>query len=90
MNTDTITQIANYTPIPVLDKGWLKLDNFMGSSDDIAECARESYKKGTKRVNQNKGLIDRLVRHHHTSPLEMGIVRVRIKAPLFVIAQWVR
>lgn len=87
---ETVDQVANYEPIPVLDKGWIKLDNFLGSSSDIAATARESYKKGTKKVNEDRGLIDRLVRKRHTSPLEMGIIRVRMKAPLFVIAQIVR
>lgn len=83
-------QVADYAEYKVLDKGWVKLDNFMGSDSDTAACARESYKKGTKQINNDIGLLDHLIRNMHTSPLEMPIVRYRQKIPLFVLAQQVR
>jgi len=62
----------------------------MGSDGDIADAARVSYGKGTRAVSDNKNLIRYLVRHKHTSPLEMASVKFHLKLPIFVMRQLVR
>jgi thymidylate synthase (FAD) len=62
----------------------------MGSDGDIADSARVSYGKGTRSVSANRNLIRYLVRHKHTSPLEMGTVKFHLKLPIFVMRQLVR
>ena len=74
----------------VLDHGEVAIINWMGSDDSIAEAARVSYQKGTSKTSNNPQLIRYLLRHKHTSPFEMAQVQLYIKAPLFVMRQWMR
>jgi thymidylate synthase (FAD) len=74
----------------VLNKGFVRLVDWMGNDSSIARAARVSYGKGTKSVNEDSALIDYLIRHHHTSPIEMVEFVFHIKLPLFVMAQLVR
>lgn len=74
----------------VLDKGFVRLVDHMGDDSRIVQSARVSYGDGTKSVRQDKGLIDYLVRHRHTSPLEQVEFTFHIKLPLFVMGQLVR
>ncbi|AGH07416.1 thymidylate synthase [Sulfitobacter phage phiCB2047-B] len=74
----------------VLDHGFIRLVEHMGSDSSIAESARMSYGRGTKKVNNDQGLINYLVRNHHTSPLEMGEIKVHMRLPIFVMRQLVR
>lgn len=74
----------------MLDHGEVAILNWMGSDDSIAEAARVSYKKGTNKTSNNAQLIRYLMRHKHTSPFEMAQVQLYIKAPLFVMRQWMR
>ena len=77
--------------VEVLDHGYIKLVDVMGSDSDICTAARVSYHEGsTKKTNEDKGLIDHLLRHRHTSPFEMGEMKFEIKLPIFVERQWVR
>ena len=77
--------------VNVLDKGYIKLVDVMGSDEDICVAARVSYHEAsTKKVSEDKGLIDHLLRHRHTSPFEMGEMKFEIKLPIFVERQWVR
>lgn len=74
----------------VLDKGFVKYLEHMGSDNKIAQSARTSYQQGTKSINDNKTLIRYLIRKFHSSPLEMGEIKFHIKAPIFVIIQVIR
>lgn len=76
--------------IKVLDHGFVGLVDHMGSDSAIAEAARVSYGKGTKTVNKDRGLIRYLVKHRHTSPIEMGELKFHIKCPIFVMRNLVR
>lgn len=75
---------------PVLDHGYVMLVDYMGSDDAIVEAARVSYGEGTKKTRDDAGLIDYLMRHHHTSPFEMCTLKFEVKLPIFVERQWVR
>ena len=75
---------------PVLDKGFVRLVDYMGSDDRIVQSARVSYGKGTKTVREDKALIAYLLRNQHTSPFEQVVLTFHIKLPIFVARQWVR
>src|SRR6185437_3985027 len=50
-------------PIPVLDHGFVRVIDYMGDDGAVVQAARVSYGKGTKRVNEDKGLIQYRIRH---------------------------
>jgi thymidylate synthase (FAD) len=74
----------------VLNKGFVRLVDWIGSDSRVVQAARVSYGKGTKTIREDSGLIDYLMRHRHTSPFEMVSFTFHIKLPLFVFAQLVR
>jgi len=74
----------------ILDHGQVVLLDVFGSDARIAESARVSYGKGTKKVSSDKALIRYLLRHRHTSPFEMCEVLFYLKVPIFVARQLVR
>jgi thymidylate synthase (FAD) len=75
----------------ILDYGIVSLLEVMGSDKTIAESARISYNtNSTKQTSTDEQLIRYLVRHKHTSPLEMGVVRFYLKLPIFVARQLIR
>ena len=76
--------------IKVLDHGFVILRDVMGNDHDIAESARMSYGRGTKKVNSDEGLLRYLLLNHHTSPFEMAEIKVHMRLPIFVMRQWVR
>lgn len=76
--------------IPVLNKGFIRLVDYMGGDDRIVQTARVSYGEGTKTIRQDAGLIDYLLRHEHTSPFEHVIFEFHCKMPIFVARQWIR
>lgn len=75
---------------PVLNKGFVRLVDYMGSDERIVQAARVSYGSGTKTVRQDEALIDHLLRNEHTSPFEQVVYTFHIKMPLFVARQWLR
>jgi thymidylate synthase (FAD) len=79
-----------YQPIPVLDKGFVRVIDYMGDDQAIVQAARVSYGTGTKTVRSDAGLIDYLMRHQHTSPFEMCDIKLHVKLPVFVARQWIR
>jgi len=76
--------------IKVLDKGFVRLVDHMGDDAAIVQMARTSYGKGTKTINEDKGLIRYLMRHKHTSPFESCEFKFHMKLPIFVARQMIR
>ena len=74
----------------VLDHGFVRLIDYMGSDDAIVQAARVSYGEGTKKVQEDRGLIRYLLRHRHTTPFEMVEFKFHVKLPIFVARQWIR
>jgi len=74
----------------VLDKGFVRLVDYLGGDDRIVQAARVSYGEGTKSYREDAGLIDYLLRHEHTSPFEQVVLTFHIKLPIFVARQWIR
>ena len=85
--------------IEVLDHGFVRLVDCMprqihdaeeSADHAIAEAARCSYKRGTKTIRDDKQLIRYLMRHQHTSPLEMIEFKFHFKMPIFIARQLIR
>ncbi|HEX9989457.1 MAG TPA: FAD-dependent thymidylate synthase [Chloroflexia bacterium] len=76
--------------LPVPSHGFVRLVDYMGSDQSIVQAARVSYAGGTKSVREDRGLIRYLLRHDHTTPFEMVVLKFHIKAPVFVVRQWLR
>ena len=76
--------------INVLDHGFVRYVDHMGSDERIVEAARLSYKSPSKGVEADKKLLDYLWKNRHTSPFEMCKVTLNIKMPIFVMRQYVR
>ena len=79
-----------YKPFKVLDHGFVRVIDYMGDDSSIVQAARVSYGKGTKKLNQDKNLINYLLSHRHTTPFEMNEIKFHIKLPIFVARQWIR
>jgi thymidylate synthase (FAD) len=79
-----------YKEIKVLDHGFLRVVDYMGSDEAIVQAARVSYGKGTKKVSEDKGLIGYLMRHRHSTPFEMCEIKFHVKLPIFIARQWIR
>jgi thymidylate synthase (FAD) len=79
-----------YKPISVLDHGFIRVIDYMGDDSSIVQAARVSYGVGTKKVSQDRGLINYLMRHRHTTPFEMCDIKFHIKLPIFIARQWIR
>lgn len=75
---------------PVLDHGFVRLVDYLGSDQRIVQSARVSYGEGTKSFRQDKGLINYLLRNDHTSPFEQVVFTFHVKMPIFVARQWTR
>lgn len=74
----------------VLDKGFVELQDAMGSDSDIVSAARTSFLGESKGDAADKKLLFYLMQHGHTSPFEHVVFKFRIKAPLVVWWQLVR
>tara|TARA_Y100000588_G_scaffold319798_1_gene350019 strand:+ start:3739 stop:4683 length:945 start_codon:yes stop_codon:yes gene_type:complete len=88
----TVEQLEEvlYEAFPVLDHGFVRVVDYMGSDTAIVQAARVSYGAGTKQSRQDAGLIRYLLRHSHTTPFEMCEIKFHIKLPIFVARQWIR
>jgi len=76
--------------IKVLDKGFVRLVDYLGGDQRIVQAARVSYGAGTKSYRQDRALIQYLMKHEHTSPFEQVQLTFHAKMPIFVARQWVR
>lgn len=72
----------------VLDHGYVKYLDHMGDDSTIAMDARTSYDR--RSPGEDRSLLRRLMRDNHTSPFEMGVLKVEMKMPIFVARQIVR
>jgi thymidylate synthase (FAD) len=75
---------------PVLDRGFVRLVDYLGGDERVVQAARVSYGAGTRAYREDAGLIDYLLRHGHTSPFEQVGLTFHVKLPIFVARQWIR
>ncbi|MDR1249145.1 MAG: FAD-dependent thymidylate synthase [Treponema sp.] len=74
----------------VLNKGFIRLVDYMGGDERVVQSARVSYGEGTKSYREDAGLIDYLLRNRHTSPFEQISLTFHVKMPIFIARQWIR
>ncbi len=77
-------------PFKVLDDGFIRVIDYLGTDSSIVQAARVSYGKGTKKVRQDRSLIRYLMRHQHTSPFEMCEIKLHVRVPMDTWRQWIR
>lgn len=74
--------------VDVLDKGYIKLIDYMGSDLSIVNAARASFAKESLVFNQSDArLLHFLAREGHLSPFRHAFVTLEFKAPLMVARQ---
>jgi len=75
--------------INVLDKGYVRLVDHMGSDLSVVNAARVSYdKEVTELSDKDKGLLSFLIREQHTSPFRHAAMTFEVYAPMMVARQW--
>lgn len=75
--------------IQVLDHGYVKLINNMGSDLEIVNAARASFEKESSELTERDSkLIDFLIRDKHDSTLRHCVMTFEVYAPLMVARQW--
>lgn len=77
-------------PFRVLDDGFVRVIDYMGTDASIVQAARISYGRGTKQIHEDRGLIRYLMRHAHTTPFEMCEIKLHIRVPMDCWRQWIR
>jgi thymidylate synthase (FAD) len=74
--------------INVLDKGYVRLTNVMGSDLSVVNSARVSYDKESTELSENDArLIRFLAREGHTSPFRHATLQFEMYAPLMLARQ---
>lgn len=77
--------------IKVLDKGFVRLIDHMGSDLSVVNAARVSFGKvKTVFEDGDAKLVDYLAEHEHTSPFRHTALTLHVKAPIFVFRQWMK
>lgn len=74
----------------LLDFGFLRLVDFMGSDTAVVQAARVSFGQGSKGEKKDKLLIDFLIENRHDTPFEQSVFKFHVKCPVFVARQWFR
>lgn len=77
-------------PIRFGSDGFVRLVDVMGDDAAIVQAARVSYGAGTKTVSDDESLIRYLMRHRHSSPLEMCSIKLHLRMPIDTARQGVR
>lgn len=76
--------------IKILDRGFIKLVDFMGGDIAVVQAARVSYGQGSKGEEKDKKLINFLLANHHETPFEHAVFKFHVNCPIFVARQWFR
>ena len=76
--------------LKVLDKGFVRLENFSGGDESVIRSARVSYGQGSKGEEADRKLIAYMLQNKHGSPFEHSLFTFHIKCPIFVVRQWHR
>jgi thymidylate synthase (FAD) len=77
--------------IPVLDHGFVRLDEAMADDLSVVNGARVSFARHkTELDDSDAGLIRFLMRERHGTPFEHNAFRFHIRAPIFIAREWFR
>ena len=79
------------TDLSVLDRGFVKLIDHLGSDLSVVNAARVSFGKRKEAFDEGDAkLIKYLAKHEHTSPFRHTALTLHVKAPIFVFRQWMK
>jgi thymidylate synthase (FAD) len=79
------------TQLEVLDHGFVRLIEVMGSDLSVVNAARISFAKEVRSLGErDERLIHYLGTRRHTSPFRHASVQIQLRAPLFVLRQWMK
>ena len=77
--------------IPVLDHGFVRLDDAMATDLSVVNAARVSFARRKQQMDEaDEGLIRFLMRDRHGTPFEHNAFRFHVRAPIFVAREWFR
>jgi thymidylate synthase (FAD) len=77
--------------IAVLDHGFVRLDDAMASDLSAVNSARVSFGRRKEEMDESdEGLVRFLMRDRHGTPFEHNAFRFHIRAPIFVVREWMR
>lgn len=77
--------------LTVLDHGYVELVDKMGSDLTVVNSARVSFnKESSEFTEKDRELLRYLLQHRHTSPMRHAMMTFRVKAPIFVLRQWMK
>ena len=88
--TNAILDSILGTKFSILDDGFIRVVDYMGTDESIVQAARVSYGAGTKKVSEDRNLIRYLLRHRHTTPFEMCEIKLHVRVPMDCWRQWIR
>jgi thymidylate synthase (FAD) len=84
-------QVLAENRIPVLDHGFVRLDDAMASDLSVVNAARVSFARRKEEMDESdEGLVRFLMRDRHGTPFEHNAFRFHVRAPLFVAREWFR
>jgi thymidylate synthase (FAD) len=77
--------------IPVLDHGFVRLDDSMATDLSVVNAARVSFARHKEEMDESdEGLVRFLMRDRHGTPFEHNAFRFHVRAPIFVAREWFR
>ena len=85
-----IVEQLRWKKFSILDDGFACLVDIMGDDQSVVQAARVSYGEGTRAVSDDRTLIRYLMRHRHTTPLEMVELKFLVRVPMDCWRQWIR
>lgn len=75
--------------LPILDKGYIRLVDSMGSDLTAVNAAKASFMKASKELGaKEESLLNYLIRNNEFSPFRHAALQFEIKAPIQVCRQW--
>jgi thymidylate synthase (FAD) len=90
MSRSELIQELKSTTFKLGSGGFVRFVDVLGDDSAIVQAARISYGDGTKTPSDDNALIRYLMRHRHTTPLEMCEVKLHIRIPMDAWRQFVR
>jgi thymidylate synthase (FAD) len=87
----TTPEVIAENVVPVLDHGFVRLDDAMASDLSVVNGARVSFARRKEEMDESdEGLIRFLMRDRHGTPFEHNAFRFHVRCPLFVAREWFR
>jgi thymidylate synthase (FAD) len=85
------TEVIPDNTVRVLDHGFVRLDDAMADDLSVVNGARVSFARRKEEMDESdEGLIRFLMRDRHGTPFEHNSFRFHIRAPIFVVREWMR